>query len=110
MECKPFNIDVMLVAPASIESNLATKHATVFSLPTGSLYKSYLDNIIRRMYASQQDPMPTDVFAKKVVKTALGRNPPFYSLLGNGSFRFKVLRWLPKVLVLLLMWRTFTKK
>jgi 1-acylglycerone phosphate reductase len=109
MECKPFNINVMLVAPSSIKSNLSTNHATIFELPPGSLYKQYLNNMIRRMYASQQDAMPPDVFAKKVVKSALSPNPPFFSILGNGSFRFKVLRWLPKLLVLTLMWRAFTK-
>lgn len=49
MELRPFNIDVLLVAPGGTKSNLSQNQASTFNLPSDSLYVSYLDSIIGRM-------------------------------------------------------------
>jgi 1-acylglycerone phosphate reductase len=111
MECKPLNIDVMLVAPAAVKSNLAANQASSFSLPPDSLYTDYLQNMIMRMNASQgMNSMPTHVFATKVVKRVLAKNPPRYFSAGGGSTLFALLKWLPRSWMLWYMWQLFSSK
>ncbi|TFK56710.1 oxidoreductase [Heliocybe sulcata] len=111
MECKPFNIDVMLVAPASVKSNFSSNESQVFALPEDSLYKGYLDLMIQRMWVSQgQDTMPTEKFANIVVNKALSKRPPTYLSLGGGAMLYTILKWLPRSLVLYLVWRKFSRK
>jgi 1-acylglycerone phosphate reductase len=116
MECKPLNISVMHVAPASIVSNISTNGAARYTLPSTSLYAAFLPNIMQRIYASQhKGSMPTEEFARRVVEKALPANnskrgPPVYLSAGGGAFMFTVLRWLPRSLLLYLMWRVHSKK
>ncbi|KZT30875.1 oxidoreductase [Neolentinus lepideus HHB14362 ss-1] len=111
MECTPFNIDVLLVAPAAVRSNFSRNQSQVFTLPKGSLYKDYLDQMVQRMWASQgKNSMPTDKFAKAVVKQALSRKPPTYISLGGGAMFFTILKWLPRTFVLYWMWRIHSRK
>lgn len=110
MECKPFNINVMLVAPASVRSKLSANQATTFSLPPDSLYTGYLHNLMQRMYASQGDKsMPTDKFAQMVVSRALRKDPPSYFTAGGNILIFNILKWLPRSWTLSFMWRLFSK-
>ena len=109
MECKPFNIKVMLVAPGSIKSNISNNQAATFSLPADSLYTGYLHKIMERLYSSQgKHSLPTDVFARSVVSKALRKEPPSYLTVGARTVIFAILKWLPRALVLNLMWRTHT--
>ena len=112
MECRPFNIDVMLVAPGAVKSNLAKNQAaTLPSLPSNSLYANYLESIIGRMNASQgSGAMPTDEFAKRVVTKALAKRPPQYVSLGGFAFGAYILKWLPRTWVMAFLWKTFTRK
>lgn len=110
MECKPFNVNVMLVAPGAITSNIAKNHKNEFSLPEGSLYSSYLQQIIARMNASQgKHSMPAEVFAKQVVEKSLKRTPPQYIVLGGNAFLASLLLWVPRTWALWLMWRMFSR-
>ncbi|TFY76681.1 hypothetical protein EWM64_g7333 [Hericium alpestre] len=63
MECRPFNIDIMLVMPSGIKSNFTDNYLTRFHLPEDSLYSRYLPNILARTLLSQTEAMPTDNFA-----------------------------------------------
>lgn len=111
MECKPFNIRVMHLAPGSVKSNLSQNHSRVFNLPPASLYKSFLDNIVRRMYASQgPESMDTEVFAVKAVKRILGRKPPRYLALGGNVWSFWLLKAMPRGLALGILWWMLSKK
>jgi len=111
MECKPFNIDVMLVAPGAVTSNIAKTQASVFHLPSDSLYTPYLENIIERMNASQSKAsMPTAVFAKKLVVKALEIKPPAYITIGGEVLFFSIFKWLPRAWVFSLLWARFSKK
>ena len=110
MECRPFNISVLHVAPAAVRSNISANGATQFRLPDESLYSAFLPNILKRIHMSQtMGAMKTDEFAKQVVSTALGRNPPLYLYTGGKSWLFQVLRWLPKPWVLSYMWRIYSQ-
>ena len=92
MECKPFNVHVMHIAPGSVKSNLSQNHSKVFNLPPTSLYKSYLDDMVRRMYVSQSAGcMETEEFAEKAVKKILNRSPPRFLVLGGEVWVFRFL-------------------
>lgn len=111
MECRPFGIKVLHVAPGAVKSNISKSGAEVYSLPDNSLYQSYLPNIIVRIWASQGlGSMPTRAFARGVVSKALQKEPPLYMLSGGNSFLFAILKWLPRALVLKYMWGRFSKK
>lgn len=110
MECRPFNVHVMLVAPGGIRSNISRNQAATLVLPSDTLYKPFIPNVIARMHASQTpQSMPAEEFARRVVGAALRKDPPRYMTLGENSFIFTVLEWLPRALVLLFMWRRFSK-
>lgn len=111
MECKPFNINVMLLAPGSVKSNIAASGTEAFRLPENSLYRGYLDQIVRRINSSQgPNSMPTADFARVVVKNALAKNPPRYLTLGGNSTMFSIFQWLPRTWVLNLLWKRFSNK
>jgi len=69
MECRPLGVDVTLLLPGSMKGNIAKNiEARGYHMPENSLYKSYLDKIIGRLWMSQtRDTMSTGVFAKKAV-------------------------------------------
>jgi short-subunit dehydrogenase len=110
MECRPFNIDVMLVSPGTVRSNIADNQAAIFKLPLDSLYTRYLHNIMERMYSSQgEQTMATDAFAQEVVSKALRKEPPSYMTTGGRTTLFALLKWLPRAWALYFMWRRFSK-
>ncbi|KAK7059191.1 NADPH-dependent 1-acyl dihydroxyacetone phosphate reductase [Paramarasmius palmivorus] len=111
MECRPFNIHVMNVEPAAIRSNISKNQQARFNLPPDSLYTGFLPNIIQRIHASQgPNSMPNEQFAKLLVQKVLSRSPPLHLILGGGATMFTVFRWLPRTLLLWLMWRVYSKK
>ena len=113
MELQPFNVQVLHVAPGAITSNIATNATASFSLAPDSLWSAYLPDMVRRINASQgPNSMPNEVFARKVVGKALSRNLSFFTYLSEGgnAALFSFLRWLPRLWVLKLMWKTYSKK
>ncbi|KAI0762253.1 oxidoreductase [Fomes fomentarius] len=111
MECIPLNISVLLVATGGVRSNLSVNHAASFpGLPENSLYKTYLPDMLRRIYASQSsDAMPSDEYARRVVAKSLQRKPPRYMILGGKSLLYRVLLWIPRTITLWLFWRAFSR-
>jgi short-subunit dehydrogenase len=111
MELKPFNISVLHVSPGAVKSNIASSGAARFSLAPNTLYSEYLPDIMRRINASQgAHSMSGAAFAKKVVASALSTKPPRYMTLGGNAGLFSFFKWLPRGLVLLLLWRKFSRK
>ncbi|KAG1812411.1 uncharacterized protein BJ212DRAFT_1578662 [Suillus subaureus] len=101
MECKPFGVKVILVAPGGIQSNISANQAATLKLSPTSIYKPYFDRVYECMYASQaKGSMPTDEFARHVVAKALSPNPPTYMSLGSNSRIVAFLHWLPHWLLL----------
>jgi len=111
MECKPLKVNIMLVAPGSVRSNIANNQQRRFNMPETSLYKAFLENIMERISTSQDlGTIPAEEFAKKVVTVAMLPNPPRYLTLGGTSFLFRILQWLPRFWVLTIMWRRFSRR
>ncbi|TFY82951.1 hypothetical protein EWM64_g1066 [Hericium alpestre] len=111
MECRPFNINVMLVAPGGIKSNIASNYASKFSLAPTTLYARFLPNIVERIAVSQgSGSMPTDVFASRVVNEALAKTPRFYLSIGASTTLYKIFAWLPRLFVLNFLWERFSRK
>lgn len=107
MECKPFGIKVMLVAPGGITSNISKNQAVTLTLSPTTMYKRYESKIIQRMNGSQgQASMDTKEFARRVVAEALSADPPPYMTLGHHSTRFYFMQWLPRQYVLEKMYKT----
>jgi 1-acylglycerone phosphate reductase len=63
MECRPFNIKVMLVAPGAIKSNIAANQS--YDPRPDTVYTKYMERILARRDISQHSPTPTDVFARR---------------------------------------------
>ena len=101
MELKPFGINVMLVAPGGVKSNISKNQASTFKLSPDSMYKDYEERLIELMnIATNKDSMPTDEFAKQVVEKALCGAPPPYMSLGWSARKAAWLQWLPRQFVL----------
>ncbi|KAF7345618.1 NAD-P-binding protein [Mycena venus] len=109
MECKPFDIRVMLVAPGSIQSKIIEKHDH-FQLAPNSIYGAFFHNIRQRLEAARDKlAMPADKFAEEIVTKALRPNPPSYVLTGGNSTLFRFLAFLPRRLYLSIIWGMFSK-
>ncbi|KIY51255.1 NAD(P)-binding protein [Fistulina hepatica ATCC 64428] len=111
MECKPFNIAVMLVTPGGVRSNISTNAAkTHDKLSSESLYTAFTPNIIKRLTASQNmDPMPAEEFAEKVADKCLDRNPPLRLLIGASAWVFRIWSWLPRWWAFEYFWNMYSE-
>ncbi|CAE6496465.1 unnamed protein product [Rhizoctonia solani] len=111
MEAKALSPDirVMLVVTGGVKSNIANN--SQFTLPPTSLFQAYLHNIITRIQSSQTGPsMPTADYAKGVVNAALRKGgAPRVLEIGAHTSLFKVFKWLPRGLVMWILWRKFGK-
>ncbi|KAK7694593.1 hypothetical protein QCA50_001779 [Cerrena zonata] len=111
MECKPLGINITLVAPGLVKSNIAENALALLNTPEDTLYPTYIPGISKLLKAGQtaSNVMPTKVFAEKVAKETLKENPPRYMTLGGASFVFKVLSWFPRIVVLDMIWSKLSK-
>jgi 1-acylglycerone phosphate reductase len=105
MECRPFNIKVWLVAPGGVKSNISANQT--YDPPRDTLYAGFMERILARRDISQSSPMPTEVFAERVVTKALAPTPPSYMTLGKNSTLFWFLMWLPRRWLLSVLWKRF---
>ncbi|KAG1877723.1 hypothetical protein DFJ58DRAFT_4280 [Suillus subalutaceus] len=112
MECRPFGVKVMLVAPGQVRSNITTNQAATLELSPTSIYKPYFDRMYERLNGGQaKGNMDTDEFARRVVAKVLSPNPPSYMSLGGKSGLFEFFCWLPRWLVLWILgsWMVWKK-
>ncbi|KAG2072356.1 NAD(P)-binding protein [Suillus decipiens] len=104
MECKPFGVKVILVAPGAIHSNISTNQAATLKLSPTSIYKPYFDRVYELLrFSEHKGCMATDEFARRVVAKVLSPNPPTYMSLGGGSRLAAFFHWLPHWLSLWLL-------
>jgi NAD(P)-dependent dehydrogenase (short-subunit alcohol dehydrogenase family) len=87
MEAKPFGIDVVVVQPGGVRSSIADSGARDIERfrATSSRYARYYEGIRKRAYASQDNPMPAEDFARELLRQALVASPPRTIRLGTGS-------------------------
>jgi NAD(P)-dependent dehydrogenase (short-subunit alcohol dehydrogenase family) len=87
MEVAPFGIDVVVVQPGGVKSNIAinsTRDLERYSQPS-SRYCAAYEGIVKRANASQDKPMPTEDFARALIDQAFVAAPPRLIRLGTGS-------------------------
>ena len=96
VELKPFSIDVILVLPGSIRSNLGNNNTAKLAEYEWKLYSDFKEDIAERARASQ-GAKATDaaVFARHVVKKVLSSKPPKEIVFGHLTGLFAVLSWSP---------------
>lgn len=104
-EAAPFGIEVLLVAPAAVQSNISANQVKqrggdtgVHILPEGSLYGDFVERIVARLYLSQTpgQSMPTERFTNIVVDRMEKKRPGGFLLAGGGAILFKILCLLPR--------------
>jgi len=109
MECRPLNIKVTLVAPASVSTKIY-KTFKDFELPPNSLYKRFIENIRERVAHGnvQKTTMPANEFAEIIISKAVSPRPPTYILAGGNSWLFWSFLWLPRRVMLNLLWNRYS--
>jgi NAD(P)-dependent dehydrogenase (short-subunit alcohol dehydrogenase family) len=97
MEVSPFGIDVVVVQPGGVKSSIADSGARGLERyrAPGSRYHPVYAGIEKRAYASQDDPMPAEDFARELVTQAFATPPPRMIRLGTGADRLPQLAELP---------------
>lgn len=97
MEVAPFGIDVVLVQPGSVRSNIAERASQGLEryVDGQSHYGSMQQQIAQRARTSQERPMETDEFAIKVVAAITRVRPPRLVRVGRGAHALAVLAQLP---------------
>ncbi len=87
MEAKPFGVDVVVVQPGGVKSSIADSGAEDIERfrSADSRYRRVYDGIRKRAYASQDNPMPSEDFARELVRQAFATPPPRTVRLGTGA-------------------------
>jgi NAD(P)-dependent dehydrogenase (short-subunit alcohol dehydrogenase family) len=87
MEVSPFGIDVVVVQPGSVKSSIADSGARDLERYRSerSRYHRAYDGIEKRAYASQNNPMAAEEFARELVTLAFARPAPRVIRLGAGA-------------------------
>jgi NAD(P)-dependent dehydrogenase (short-subunit alcohol dehydrogenase family) len=96
MELAPFGIEVIMVQPGSVSSNIGATGTSNAALPAASLFAALAENIRGRAALSQQGAMSARDFARQVAAAVLADPAPVVVRGGPHSFRLPFLeRWLP---------------
>jgi NAD(P)-dependent dehydrogenase (short-subunit alcohol dehydrogenase family) len=109
MELAAFGIDVILVQPGAVRSNIAASGAVGIERYSRepSRYRAVAREIEQRAYVSQRAPMEADEFARRLVDRVTRRRPPRLIRLGQKARLLPALAWLPGALRDRLMARRF---
>lgn len=97
VELKPFGVDVIIIAPGAIKSNILVNATQAYqTLPKWKFYQPWEQFMKKRMGYSQQDGCTSsEEFAETVVKAILKKNPPRLLAVGFLSFKFTMAYYLP---------------
>ncbi|CAA3002272.1 NADPH-dependent 1-acyldihydroxyacetone phosphate reductase-like [Olea europaea subsp. europaea] len=96
VELRPFEIDVILVVPGAIKSNLGSNNIERSKDYDWKVYKDFKESIIERARASQVGKS-TDatLFARHVASKVLSPKPPKQIVFGHMTGLFTFLSWSP---------------
>ncbi|KAK9763262.1 NADPH-dependent 1-acyl dihydroxyacetone phosphate reductase [Basidiobolus ranarum] len=95
LELKPLGIDVTVVTPGAIKSNISHNAKQRVQLSEDSYYTSVRKYIEGRQNLSQTDATPTNEFAQATAEAILCPNPPSYFAYGAKVTLLKFFGWLP---------------
>lgn len=101
VELAPFGIQVVLVQPASVRSNIAAPALQGLEryANDASYYHRVHEHIEARARLSQEKPMDTDQFAHDVVAAIIRKDPPRVIRIGRGAKAYAALAQLPRCLL-----------
>jgi NADP-dependent 3-hydroxy acid dehydrogenase YdfG len=87
MEARAFGIDVVVVQPGAVRSSIAESGARGLERyrDEKSRYHRAYAGIEKRAYASQDNPMEAEVFAREMIAQVLATPAPRLVRLGNGA-------------------------
>jgi NAD(P)-dependent dehydrogenase (short-subunit alcohol dehydrogenase family) len=100
MEVAPLGIDVIVVQPGAVRSEVASNAPTDlerYAAP-GSLYRGAVEHIRRRSQASQRNPTEADAFARALADALTRARAPRVVRLGRGTGFMPILSVLPGAL------------
>ncbi|OEL19176.1 NADPH-dependent 1-acyldihydroxyacetone phosphate reductase [Dichanthelium oligosanthes] len=97
VELRSFGINVMIVAPGGTKSNLGNKSAAKYDqMQEWKYYKEYEKSLRARTDVSQgPGSTPAEELAKKVVASALKKNPPAWFAYGQFTAILTTLYYTP---------------
>lgn len=109
MECAPFGVNVLLVVPGSVTSNISSHSA--FRVRPGSPWEKWEPAMLQRLIISQgQSTMPTDKFAAQVVKRALYSPKSWRRFVAGGmTWTLWFVEMLPRYWGLGMLWSSLSK-
>jgi NAD(P)-dependent dehydrogenase (short-subunit alcohol dehydrogenase family) len=87
MEVRPFGIDVIVVQPGGVKSSIADSSSRGLERyqQESSRYHRAYEGIRKRAYASQDNPMPAEDFARELTAQIFATTPPRVIRLGTGA-------------------------
>jgi NAD(P)-dependent dehydrogenase (short-subunit alcohol dehydrogenase family) len=87
IEAAPFGIDVVVVQPGGVASEIAASGSRVLERfgADSSRYQRFYGGIRKRAGLSQSRAMPADAFARELVRRAFAAKAPRIIRLGTGS-------------------------
>ena len=112
MELRPFNIQVLHLAPGGVATNISSNGLDGFSIPEGSLWAAYLPSMLRRvdLRLTPENTLTLEFFAKETVKKVLeNRSAWGYQSLGKQATLARVVKWLPTWMLLNFSWNGYDK-
>lgn len=96
VEMKPFGVQVILVAPGGVVSNIAKRAESIIEDIQYLIYKPYEQAIkTRAKYSQSPHSVPTPIFAKKVINAVLKKNPPCCFTYGHLAKTYTFLYYMP---------------
>ncbi|EFJ37002.1 hypothetical protein SELMODRAFT_266637 [Selaginella moellendorffii] len=96
VELAPLGIQVVLIVPGSVKSQLGAAASSSLRSSEWKLYKDFSSAIAERATSSQSGKATaTEEFAVRAVGAILEKNPPRHFVYGFMSGLFLVLRWSP---------------
>ncbi|KZT67754.1 NAD(P)-binding protein [Daedalea quercina L-15889] len=110
MELRPLGLRVLSVAPGGVRSNISVNGAPRVPLPPDSLWAGYRDAILTRiMLSAGERSVSCEDFARGLVREALREGwwvgSYRFVMTAPPAAAFKVLAWLPRSLVLWVLWK-----